>query len=158
MSGAIPQDKLPFLRKTLIFGARLVLYVYLFYLFLSLILIPLGAPWVIGSQGTKLLKHPVKVRAVFFNPFLLRFNLNGLTISDEHKEVMAGFDKFWVDLSFMGFFQQKLRIESIGLIGLKVSAQLLENGQVNLLSLVPPEALKPPAAKIEPAAKENAMT
>ncbi len=158
------KNKLPFWRKALNFSAWVVLYTYLAYLFLALILIPVGAPWAIASQGTKLLKHPVKVRAVFFNPFLLRFNINGFTILDNNKQVMIGFDKFWVDLSFMGFFQKKCRIESIGLNGLKVNAQLLEDGSINLLSLVPKEPAKPEAkaasgkagAQKEPGQKQGA--
>jgi len=147
MPDIIKQDKPPFLRKVLVLSAKSILWVYLFYLFLSLIFVPLTVPWVISSQGTKILKYPVKVRAVFFNPFLLRFNLNGLAISDNRQEVMVGFDKFWVDLSFMGVFQRKIRLESIGLTGLKVNAQLLEDGKINLLSLVPPDAAKTSAAK-----------
>jgi hypothetical protein len=141
------KNKISFLRKALNFSAWFVLYAYLSYLFLTLILIPVGAPWAIKSQGSKFLKHPVKVHAVFFNPFLLRFNINGFAILDTDKQVMIGFDKFWVDLSFMGFFQKKFRIESIGLNGLKVNVQLLEGNKINLLNLVPENIIKPVEAK-----------
>ncbi|HNW39907.1 MAG TPA: DUF748 domain-containing protein, partial [Candidatus Omnitrophota bacterium] len=140
------KNKVSFWQKALNFSAWFVLYTYLSYLLITLILIPAGAPWVIASQGRKLLKHPVKVRAVLFNPFLLRFNINGFAILDNDKQVMIGFDKFWVDLSFMGFFQKKLRIESIGLNGLKVNVQLLEGNKINLLSLVPEDLIKTAAA------------
>jgi hypothetical protein len=141
------KNKMSFLRKALNFSAWFVLYAYLSYLFLTLILIPVGAPWAIKSQGSKFLKHPVKVHAVLFNPFLLRFNINGFAILDTDKQVMIGFDKFWVDLSFMGFFQKKCHIESIGLNGLKVNVQLLEGDKINLLNLVPENIIKPVEAK-----------
>jgi Domain of Unknown Function (DUF748) len=137
------QNKLLFLRKAPIFLAKSVLWIYIIYLFLALIIIPVIAPWLISSQATKLLKHPVKVRAVLLNPFLLRFNINGFSILDNHKQVMVGFDKFWVDFSFIGLFQKKYRIESVGLNGLQVNLQLLEDGSINLLSLVPKETVKP---------------
>jgi hypothetical protein len=136
-------NKISFLRKALNFCVKFVVCAYLFYLFLALIIIPVTVPWAIGSQGTKLLKHPVKVRSVILNPFLLRLNINGFTILDNNKQIMVGFDKFWMDFSFIGLFQKKYRVESIGLTGPKINAQLLEDGKINLLSLVPGDLVKP---------------
>lgn len=138
---------MPFLRKTIIFFVKFTLGIYFFYLFTAFVLIPLGLPWAIRNQGTKLLKHPVKVRAAFLNPFLLRFNINGLAILDNNKQVMVGFDRFWFDFSFIGLFQKKYRIESLGLNGLKVNVQLLEDGNINLLGLVPNNTVKPTKTK-----------
>ena len=138
---------MPFLRKALTFLVKFILGVYLFYLFLAFIVIPVAAPWAIRSQGAKLLKHPVKVRSVLFNPFLLRLNINGFAILDSNKQIMVGFDKFWVDFSFIGLFQKEYRIESLGLNGPKINVQLLEGGNINLFSLVPENVVKPVAAQ-----------
>ncbi len=130
-------NKMAFLKKAAILLAKILLGIYLLYLFLAFVIIPLGAPWAIKSQGAKLLKHPVKVRAVFFNPFLLRFNINGLSILDGQKQVMVGFEKFWVDFSFVRLFKKALHFEAFGLDGLQVNAQLLEGNKINLMDLVP---------------------
>jgi hypothetical protein len=137
------------LRKALIFFSKFIIWIYLFYLFLAFVIIPLGAPWVIRSQGSKLLKHPVKVRAVLMNPFLLRFNINGFAIEDNHKQTMVGFDKFWVDFSFTRLFKKELHFEALGLDGLQVNVVLLDGGHINLLDLVPASVMtqKPPEGR-----------
>jgi len=132
-----------FLRKALNFCGKLILGIYIFYLFLSFIIVPLGAPWIISSQATKQLKHTVKVGAVLFNPFLLRFNLNGFKITGQDKQEMVGFNKFWVDFSFIRLLRKELHFESIGLDGLRANVVLLEGGKVNLLDLVPASAIPP---------------
>ena len=151
-----------FLRKALILLSKLVVGIYLFYLFLALILIPISAPWVISGQAAKLLKHPVKVRAIFFNPFLLRLNINGFAILDHEKQLMIGFDKFWADFSFIGLFQKKYRVESLGLNGLKVNVRLQEDNSINLLALTPDNlmdsaGIKNPSVKEVKPMPENIM-
>ncbi|MFA6217613.1 MAG: DUF748 domain-containing protein [Candidatus Omnitrophota bacterium] len=136
------------IRKILAFTVKIFLGIFLFYLFLALIVIPLGAPWAAKSQGTKLLKHPVQVRSVFFNPFLLRLSIKDFAILDTDKQIMVGFDKFWADVSFIRLFRKELRVESLGLDGLVVNTALLVDGQINLLELVPaPSAAQEPVAE-----------
>lgn len=108
-------------QKALSFLFKAALGVYLFYLFLAFIVIPLSVPWVLSSQSAKLSKHPVKVRSVFLNPFLLRLNINGFAILDGNKQTLVGFDKFWVDLSFLRLFKKQINVESLGLDGLDLN-------------------------------------
>jgi hypothetical protein len=139
--------KMNIIRKILKITAKVIVGIFALYLVLSLILVPLVSPWLIGSQATKLLGQSVKVRSVQINPFLWRLTIKGFKITDAGNEIMVGFDKFWVDFSFIGLFQKKYRIESVGLDGLKVNVQLLENGSINLLGLVPKEVAKPAQPK-----------
>jgi outer membrane protein OmpA-like peptidoglycan-associated protein len=141
------------LRKILVVTVKIVLGIFLFYLFLCLAVIPLGAPWAVRSQGAKLLKHPVQLRSVFFNPFLLRLSVKGFAVLDGDKQVMAGFEKFWVDISFIKLFSKELRVESLGLDGLLVNTVLLPDGRINLLELVP---VPPPGPPKQPAAEKKA--
>ncbi|MFA5389327.1 MAG: DUF748 domain-containing protein [Candidatus Omnitrophota bacterium] len=122
-------------RKIAILAAKIVLGIFLFYLFLAYVVIPVGAPWAVRSQGTKLLKHTVQVRSIFFNPFLLRLNVKGFAIMDSDKQVMAGFDKFWADISFISLLRKEIQVESFGLDGLQINAALLADGNINLLEL-----------------------
>ena len=124
-----------------------------FVFFVIYIVIPVGAPWAIRSQGSKILAHPVRVHSVWLNPFLLRLSVDKLKIMGADKnEVLAGFDKFWVDASFLSLFKKEYRIESIGLDGPVVNAALLPGNKINLMELVPAQvAEKKPAQPAKPA-------
>ncbi|MFA5119275.1 MAG: DUF748 domain-containing protein [Candidatus Omnitrophota bacterium] len=139
--------------KILVITVKVVLGIFLFYLFFSFAVIPLGAPWAVRSQGAKLLKHPVQIRSVFFNPFLLRLSVKDFAVLNGDKQVMAGFEKFWVDVSFIKFFSKELRVESLGFDGLLVNTVLLADGRINLLDLVP---MPPPGPPKQPAAEKKA--
>lgn len=88
----------------------------------------------------------VNVRSVQFNPFLLRLTVKKLSINDAGQQIMVGFDRFFVDVSFKSLLKKIYRIESLELEGLNVNAVLLKDGSINLLSLVAKNALNPPEA------------
>jgi hypothetical protein len=148
------------IKKILNITAKVILGIFLLYLFICLVAVPIGLSWGIRSQGTKFLKHQVQVRSVLFNPFLLRLSINGFKILDKDKQVMAGFDKFSVNVSFVRLFKKEYRVESIALDGLKVNAVLMPGGKINLLDLVPQEAeaKNAPAKPIEQIAAQKAVT
>ena len=125
------------LQKIFRVAAKVVVVLFAFYLFLGFIVIPIGLTWAIKSQGTKFLKHPVNVRSVSFNPFLLKLGINGFEILDTDKQFMAGFDKLDVDVSFLALFKKEYRVESVMLDGLKVNAVFMPDGKINLMDLVP---------------------
>jgi hypothetical protein len=137
----------PLLKKTGRIAVTVVLGFFVFYLFSTLAVIPLASPWLIRSQAAKLLDHPVSVRSVWFNPFLMRVSVKGFAIMDADKKVMVGFDRFWVDASFLSLFKKVYRVESTGIDGLVVHAALLPGNRVNLLELVPTEAGSKKAAQ-----------
>jgi len=118
-------------------SAKIIAGIFLFYLLLCLIIVPLIVPWAVGNRASKLLNCKVSVRSVQFNPFLLRLSVYGLKIAGRDKKIIAGFKKFWADLSFVRLFVKEYRIESIGLDGLFVNAEMLPDGRVNLLELIP---------------------
>ncbi|MBF0522721.1 MAG: DUF748 domain-containing protein [Candidatus Omnitrophica bacterium] len=149
------------LKKIYTIAARIIAGLFLFYLVVSLVVIPLVAPWVISSQGTQYLKHPVVVRFVSFNPFLLRLTVSGFEIQDAQKKSLVGFKSFSVDVSFLSLFKKQYRIESVKLDGLKVSAALLPGGKINLMDLVPatgPQPAATPLKESKPAAAVGAKT
>jgi len=122
--------------------AKIAVGLFVFYLFLAWIVVPVGGKWGIQSQGAKALHHPVKVRSVWFNPFLLRVSLNGLEIRDSQDQLMAGFDHFSVDLSALALFKKLYRVESVILDGLNVRAVLASDGTINLLEGMPLDSAK----------------
>lgn len=131
--------------------AKVLLGIIVFIFFLLYVAIPVGVPWAVSSQGSKLLKHPVRMGTVWVNPFLMRVSVNGLHVYEaDKKEVIAGFDRFWADLSFLKLFQKEYRVESIGLENLVVNAVLLPDGSINLASLAPA-----PAASAQPPAQPD---
>lgn len=117
----------------------------IFVFFVIYVVIPIGGPWAIRSQGSKLLGHKVAVRSVWLNPFMCRVSVDGLKVYDaDKKTVMAGFNRFWVDVSFLGLFKKMYRIESVGLDGLEVNAALLPGNKINLMELVPAQTAPAP--------------
>lgn len=140
--------------------AKVILGIFIFYLFICLVVIPVGATWAVRSQATKILKTPVSVRAILFNPFLLRLSVNGFSVMDAERQVMAGFDRFSADVSFIRLFRKEIRVESVKLEGLVVNAVLQADGTINLMSLVPQTAApaagdaKQPAPGQAPAADQ----
>ncbi|MCX5707898.1 MAG: DUF748 domain-containing protein [Candidatus Omnitrophica bacterium] len=87
----------------------------------------------------------MSVRSVWFNPFLLKVSVNGLQIMDADKKLMVGFDKFWLDASFLSLFKKVYQVESIGINGFTVNVALLPGNKINLLELIPKDLQ--PAAK-----------
>jgi hypothetical protein len=126
------------LQKILRVLTKIVIGIFLFYLITGFIIIPLALTWAIPSQGTKILKRPVHLRGVEFNPFLLRLTMKGFEILDNQNQIMVGFDKLLVDVSFIDLFKKIYRVEVFELDGLKMNVELLSGNQINLLELVPP--------------------
>ncbi|MFH1062286.1 MAG: DUF748 domain-containing protein [Candidatus Omnitrophota bacterium] len=149
------ERKNEYYKKTLKIIAKVILGIFLFYLCLSLVLIPLICPWLIKSQVSKLISHKVIVCSVKFNPFLLRLSVKGLEILDSNKQIIVGFDKFWLDISFISLLQKKYHIESLGINGLKVNIVLSGEGNINLLELVPKQTEKSQSQQPAPAQNGN---
>lgn len=125
------------LKKILSIAGKTVAGILLFYFFLAFVLIPVGLSWVIQDQGTKILRHPVSVRAVQFNPFLLRLSIYGLQIQDQDKSSLVAFDRFSVDVSFLALLKKTYRVEKVSLDALQINAALLSGGRINLMDLIP---------------------
>jgi len=123
-------------KKILKISGKIILGIFLFYLLLTLVLIPLICPKIIKSQIIKRIKHEVNVRSVSFNPFLWKLKIKDFAILDSNNQLMVGFDKFWADISFVDLLKKKYHCKSIGLSGLKVNAVLLSDGNINLLEMI----------------------
>ncbi|MDE1920201.1 MAG: DUF748 domain-containing protein [Candidatus Omnitrophica bacterium] len=123
---------------------KIITGLFLFYLVAGFIIIPFVLWWVIPDQGTKILKEPVRLRSVGFNPLLWKLTMNGFEILDHHHHQVIGFDKLSVNLSLAGLFKKIYHVPAFELDGLKVNAVLLPGNKINLLDLVPPQLMPPP--------------
>ena len=94
------------LKKIFALIVKILVGIFVFYLFFALALIPLFSPWLIKSQGSKILKTPVSVRGVYFNPFYWSLHIVGLEVKDQASQKLLGFDKFRVDVSFKDLFKK----------------------------------------------------
>ena len=130
-------------------SAKIIVGVFLFYLVLGFIVIPLVAKVAIPWQGSKILKTQVKVRSVFVNPLLIQLKINGLTVLGHDKQTLLGFESFFVDASFLQLFKKTYRIEDLSLKGLQVNAALLSDGRINLMEIVPSNGTAEPAPQEE---------
>lgn len=131
------------LKKILVMSGRVLAGIILVYLLLGFAAVPLGIKWAIKNKGTALLNHPVQVRSVRFNPLSFRLSVYGLAILDSAKQTLAGFDKFWIDISFVKLLKKEYRVESVGVDGLKVNVVLLPQGRINILDLLPAQKTQP---------------
>lgn len=121
-----------------------------FYLLLFAVALPGVTPWVVKTHVAKFIKHPIVVRKVSFNPIFLRLTVFGLEITDTRKNKLFGFERLSVDVSFRSLLKKIYHVESLQVQGLFVRATLLENGQIDLLDIIPPSfATKSPAKKEE---------
>lgn len=141
------------LKKTGVILLKIAGGLFIFYLVIGFVLIPLVLSWGIKSQGTKLLRHPVSVKTVQFNPFLWSLDIYGLEIKDDDGHVMAGWARFGVDVSFVRLLKKEYRVESVILDGLAVNAVLEKDGTIDIMALVPPATEDaPPQPKKEASA------
>ncbi|MEI6438398.1 MAG: DUF748 domain-containing protein [Candidatus Omnitrophota bacterium] len=134
------------LKKIGLVSLKVVAGIVVFYLFIAAVVLPMVIKWAAEDQGTKVLKHPVKLASASFNPFLWRLTLGGFKVLDKDGQLMAGFDRLSVDASFLALFKKIYRIESVALEGLKVNVVLLDGGKVNLMELAPAPVMPAPAA------------
>ena len=137
---------------------KVVLWIFVIYLALGFIIIPFAATWAIRTQGVKYTNHNVHVKSVWLNPLSLSLSVNGLEILDEDKKVMVGFEKFFVNISFISLLKKIYRVEDVALAGLKVNAALMPDGAINLMGLMPKETAGTQAsAKKQPTAAQNSQ-
>jgi len=128
------------LKKIFRVVAKIVLGLFILYLFMALALIPLFSPILIKTQGSKILKTPVGIRGVYFNPIFLSLHLVGFDLKNKDNQVVVTFDKFIIDLSFKDLFKKMIHIEALELDGLDVHASMQKNGQIDILTLLSPSA------------------
>lgn len=103
---------------------------------IGFILIPLALYVLIPMQGSKILKTPVKVRSVYFNPLTLDLKINGLAILDSKQQPVVGFRQLDVDVSLFDLVKGKYRVQKVALDGFNLAVVMLPDGHINLLDIV----------------------
>lgn len=116
---------------------KTIFWTFVAYLVLGFIILPFALTWAIRTQGVKYTKHNIHVKSVRLNPLSLSLSVNDLEVLDADKKVMAGFKKFFVNVSFLSLPKKIYRVEDVSIDGLMVNAALLPDGSINLLKLVP---------------------
>ena len=125
------------IRKLKLWAAKIILGIFLFYIIVCAVILPLAGPAIAKSQLKKLTGHELKLKLIILNPFTWKLAVKDLEIADSNGKAIAGFDDFWVDISFLSLIRKKYHIESIGLNGLQVNIVLEPDGSVNLMKLIP---------------------
>jgi outer membrane protein OmpA-like peptidoglycan-associated protein len=115
---------------------KLIIKIIVGLLIFGFVVIPLALYFIIPVQGTKILKTPVKIRAVYFNPLMLNIKLVGLDVLDQKKQSILGFKSLEVDVSFIDLFKKKYRIEKLALDGFELKTILHADGHINLIDMV----------------------
>lgn len=125
------------LNRVVLVFLKVVVGFFAFYLVLAAVVLPLTLKWAVESQGSRLLRHPVRLAAAGFNPFLWKLEVRGFSVLDAGGKMMAGFARLALDVSFTALFSKTYRVESLAVDGLTVNAALLDGGRLDLADLVP---------------------
>ncbi len=132
------------------------------FLVIGFCIIPLILYFVIPSQGAKILKTPVHIESVFFNPITLDLRMNGLSVNDNQNQTLLGFKSLRVDVSAIDLIKGKYHVEKVLLDGLTVTTVLQADGHINLLDLadraMTSAETQPKAVKETPPAKPETPT
>lgn len=115
---------------------KIIIRIFLGLFILGFCIVPIALYFVIPAQATKILKTPVKIKSVYFNPTLLTLDLNGLEILDSNEKLVGGFKLLHVNVSFLDLIKGKYHVEKVVLDGLRVNALLQADGNINLMTLV----------------------
>lgn len=141
--------------KVLKIIGKIIFWAIVVYLVLGFIILPFVLTWAIRTQGVKYTNHNVHVKSVRLNPLSLSLSINGLEVLGEDKKVMAGFQRFFVNVSALSLFKKVYRVEDVTLDGLQVNAALLPDGSINLLKLVPENTQPAKSETPEPSAAQT---
>ncbi|MCB9757054.1 MAG: DUF748 domain-containing protein [Candidatus Omnitrophica bacterium] len=147
-----------FLKNSIRFLAFILLSAMALYLFCALVAVPMLLPTVLSRQGSKIFKHPVKIRMIVFNPFLWQMTVRGLEIINASDQPIISFERLSVDVSFLSLLKKKYHVESIDLEQPQVHVSLMENGRIDLLDFLPasstaaPEQVAVTASSVKPGA------
>ena len=134
---------LPFLIVAGLFGLYL-----LFGFFLVNPLAQKLLPWV----GETKLASRLSVREVKFNPFTLETTVTGLKLADKDGQLLAGFEKLYVNVGASGLFRWAWRIQGIELERPHAVVAVLPGGKLNWAALLAKldEGQKPPSGESKP--------
>jgi hypothetical protein len=134
VSGLLPMRS--FLRRfrwlVVVFGLLLG------YALLGFFLVPYVAKSYVVPQIADQLKHPVLVREIRLNPFLLSLQLTGFEIREPDQSPLIGFEEFFVDFEAISLIRQAYVFDTIRLTMPFVSVKVAADGHVNLVGLIPP--------------------
>ncbi len=141
------------IRKIFSIIFKIIVGIFLLYLFLCWIAVPAIAPEMASQQATKMLKTSVRVRSVNVDPFFWAVTVKGFVIKDAQKNPVVGFERLRIDVSVMELLKKHYRVESVLLDGFFTNAVLNTNGTINLLTLIPAPAPSAPAQATTSVAK-----
>jgi len=124
------------------------------YLLICFVAVPHAGKWAAEKYGSQALGHAVRVQSIWFNPFKWRAGVKGFSISGSDAKPLVSFDKLTVKIDGKRLFKRIYLVKSVKLDGLDVDMVLLPGGQLNVMSLVPPQktpVAQPAVAKPAPA-------
>lgn len=136
----------PLARKT----GHILLIIFFGYSILGFLVIPLAAKVMIQTAGPKIIRHPVKVRGIYLNPFTFTLGVREFQITDKDKQRIVGFNRFMADFQISSLWRDTWHLKTVELDGLYSNIVLLKDGTVNLAALAPVPAPEKTGQKPEP--------
>ena len=101
-------------------------------------------PALIQSQGPKILTEkigrPVSLSKARFNPFTLSLTLDGFEIDETDGQKILAFDRLLIDLTLRSLLKWAVDLEKVQLTAPYLWVDILADGRLNLLELLPVKA------------------
>ncbi|MGE0267070.1 MAG: DUF748 domain-containing protein [Candidatus Omnitrophota bacterium] len=143
----------PLVRKTV----HVITVTFFIYSILGLIIIPLAAKILIQAKGPEIIKHPVKVKGVYLNPYTFTLGVSGFQITDKEKNRLVGFNRFVVNFQISSLWRDAWHLKLVDLDGFFANITLRKDGTINLADLVPaaPPEKEPASEKPENPGKKK---
>ncbi len=102
------------------------------------------------------LRHPVTVKEVEFNPFVLSLKMTEFEIQEQDATPLLGFQEFFINFQTSSLLRRAYVFKEIRFSVPYVSVKVAKDGHLNLADLAPPEepAANPTAAQADDASAE----
>ncbi len=127
------------------------------YALVGFLVVPAVARAQAEARLPALLKRPVSIKEVAFNPFTLAVTIRGFAVTEASGAPFIAFDELFVDVSFWRLIRGRVALDAIRLVRPAASVTLLANGDLSFADLLPKES-EPPAPEPEKKASTFTLT
>lgn len=107
------------------------------YSIIGFIAIPFTLKWILTKHAPKIINQDIHVQKVHFNPFSYALSLENLEIVDQQGARMLSLKKLLVNFQLESLWANDWQFKTISLDTPFISAILDENGQINLMDMIP---------------------
>ncbi|MBX7098670.1 MAG: DUF748 domain-containing protein [Myxococcaceae bacterium] len=138
---AEPAPPRPWWRKKRV---RIPLALLALYTLLGFVVLPRVLEAKLPEKLSPVLKRPVTVGKIRFNPFALELEVHDFSVTEKDGAPFVAFRALTVNASFFALLRGRVGFDAIALDGLRASVTLLRGGALSFADLLEPDPAAPP--------------